>query len=271
MKRTVIAALTAFAVLLIVVAVLNWRASRRLERRIIAIRAAGDPVTLADLAGEPVPSEQNAETYLRRVDDDVAAMSKELYVLYSQPDAYYVNGQADGKLNEAGAELVRAAFAAYPEVVPAIEKAVACQELDLQLDYTLERELVIADLPRYKADSEIKQIRQQAGTSGTLTKLVFPALHATRDAVDRTRANIRCLRVLNAWLAYSEAHGAAPKTLVELGLDGEALVDPYNGKPLVDRETPEGLIVYSVGADGNDDGGTSEGMKDVVAGPVAVR
>ena len=100
---------------------------------------------------------------------------------------------------------------------------------------------------------------------------MFPALHATRDAVDRTRANIRCLRVLNAWLAHFEQHSAAPELLHDLGLDGEALVDPYNGKPLVVKETPEGVIVYSVGANGNDDRGTAEGMKDVVAGPVAVQ
>jgi hypothetical protein len=126
-------------------------------------------------------------------------------------------------------------------------------------------------LPRYKADSEIKQIRQQAATSGALTKLVFPALHVTRDAMDRTRANIRCVRVLNVWLGYCEQHGKAPNELVDLGLESEALVDPFNGKPLVVRDMPEGVVVYSVGADGNDDGGTAKEMKDIVAGPVSIR
>ncbi|MEO8497286.1 MAG: hypothetical protein ABI614_19625, partial [Planctomycetota bacterium] len=117
---------------------LNWRASGRLSQRLTAIREAGDPVTLADLARDPILAEENAETYLQRVANDVAAMRKELDVLYLRADAYYVGGKADGELNEAGADLVRATFAAYPDVFPALEKAAACPDLDLQLDYTLD-------------------------------------------------------------------------------------------------------------------------------------
>src|SRR6266481_4302173 len=49
----------------------------RLERHLAAIRAAGDPVTVADLKRVAPPPEQNAATYLRRSLDDEKAFDKE--------------------------------------------------------------------------------------------------------------------------------------------------------------------------------------------------
>ena len=45
-----------------------WTTDRRLEGQLAAIRAAGEPLTLADLARKPIPPEQNAATYLRRAE-----------------------------------------------------------------------------------------------------------------------------------------------------------------------------------------------------------
>ena len=46
----------------------------RLERQLAAIRAAGDPLTLADLKPKPIPPEKNAATYLRQAEADVDAI-----------------------------------------------------------------------------------------------------------------------------------------------------------------------------------------------------
>jgi HAMP domain-containing protein len=98
-----------FAVLLIIVGVLNWQANSRLEQQIGEIRAAGEPVTLVDLQGEPVPPDENAVTYLQRVDRQVLAINKELETILNNDGPH----RDSGKLNEGGARLVRATPRAY--------------------------------------------------------------------------------------------------------------------------------------------------------------
>ena len=59
--------------------------------------------------------------------------------------------------------------------------------------------------------------------------------------------------------------------LDSLGLPEEALTDPINGKRLHVKETATGPIVYSVGYDGEDNGGVLEGKTlmgmDIGLGP----
>jgi hypothetical protein len=57
-----------------------------------------------------------------------------------------------------------------------------------------------------------------------------------------------------ALLQYKQAHGAFPETLEALGVEG--LTDPYTGKSLYYRPEGEGFVVYSVGRDRRDNGGT---------------
>ena len=67
-----------------------WSTGAQLERRFAALRQAGDPVQLADLAREPVPPEKNADAFLRRAADDLDAIQKEL--LASYPKRGYSTG-----------------------------------------------------------------------------------------------------------------------------------------------------------------------------------
>ena len=57
-----------------------------------------------------------------------------------------------------------------------------------------------------------------------------------------------------ALLQYKQAHGTFPETLEALGVEG--LTDPYTGKSLLYRPEGEGFVVYSVGQDRQDNGGT---------------
>ena len=98
----------------------------RLEEHLAAIRAAGDPVTLADLE-RPLPlPDQNAATYLRRAREDQTAFEKETRpILDSEPPKPY----------EEQIKAVRAAFAAYPRTVPLLEQAADCVDCNLELPY----------------------------------------------------------------------------------------------------------------------------------------
>jgi len=68
------------------------------------------------------------------------------------------------------------------------------------------------------------------------------------------KAEIRITRAGLAALRYRQAHGVFPENFDALGL--QDLVDPFNGKPLFYRSEGEGFLVYSVGLDQKDDGGT---------------
>jgi hypothetical protein len=116
------------AVLLVVNAILVWTTSSRLEKQIAAIRAAGDPVSLADLAPEPVPAEKNAAVFLRRAEKGAEAIVDELMPVY---ESGYSEG---GPLSESQLKAIQAAFDAHPDVVPLLEQAAACSAYAPEVD-----------------------------------------------------------------------------------------------------------------------------------------
>lgn len=388
-----------------------WSTGTRLERRLAALRSAGEPVQIADLAREPIPPESNADTFLRRADDDLDAIQKELMALY--PKTVFPTG----KPSPADRDRLEKLFAAYPKVMPLLEQAAACPDYDPQIDVTqppsqlvgsfmdrvskhrtlarvlrahtalrlsqgrpddalaaqlltlrlarkwradpvligylvtvacesvameganqvlqtgpvsastrqaLDAELALHDNLdglRWALRSErafsLSTLRELFGSvfwpprvftndvmlrildlfdhhlQGTsrpyseavsrnyvdsspggvpnpfraLVTLLEPSLVSTRQAAERSRALFRSLRVLNALQARAGGDDHTPD-LATLGLPPEATVDPFNGEPLHVKKLPEGWMVYSVGSDGVDDGGTLDGKTDFGFGPI---
>ena len=116
------------AIGLVANAVFVWTTDARLERQLAAIRAAGDPVTLADLARSPIPPEKNAATYLRRAKAGIDEIEKEMATV-----PYFWTKLITAEIRKA----LKAAFSAHPEVIPLLQQAAACPDYDEQLDYTL--------------------------------------------------------------------------------------------------------------------------------------
>jgi hypothetical protein len=103
---------------------------------------------------------------------------------------------------------------------------------------------------------------------GTLGELLWPGLIAGVEARTRDLAQMRALRILNAIQTFEEAQGREASGFADLGLPADATVDPYSGQPLLLRHTDDGWIVYSVGQNKRDDGGTlNEQRLDVGIGP----
>jgi hypothetical protein len=103
----------------------------RLEERLKAVRDAGDPVTLKDLARtDNLPPEKNAATYLRRARADLTALRKETYLIDDRL------AEGDGKISEADRKALHKAFDAYPKLFPLLEQAAECPDYDGGLDYT---------------------------------------------------------------------------------------------------------------------------------------
>jgi hypothetical protein len=121
------------AIGLVANAVFVWITDARLERQLAAIRAAGDSMTLADLAPKPIPPEKNAATYLRRAEADAKAIEEQVEVheiwgrLY--PSEYPLSPQVSNVL--------RSALDAHPNVIPLLKRAAACRNYNAQLDYTV--------------------------------------------------------------------------------------------------------------------------------------
>ena len=143
------------AILLIVNACVVWKTDKRLESRIAAIRAAGEPITLADLAGDPIPADQNAATFLRRAEDDLLAIEVELGPVYTS-GAYE---QRD--LDPAHADAIASALEAYPELIGLLERAAACPDYAPAHDYTLPPEAFLeACLPAISDNRSIYRTLQ---------------------------------------------------------------------------------------------------------------
>lgn len=109
-------------ILLIVVAGWRWWSLAQLEQRLAAIRASGDPVSLADLQRQPVSPQDNAATYLARVSDDAHKLFAEL-----EPILYREDFNVREKLTPEELAAVEEAFEAYPQVFTAMDQAAAAQ------------------------------------------------------------------------------------------------------------------------------------------------
>jgi hypothetical protein len=77
------------------------------------------------------------------------------------------------------------------------------------------------------------------------------------DRFDNGHAIFRCSAAALAAERYRRAHGDWPQSLDQLVPDYLAAVptDPFSGNPLLFIRRANGVIVYSVGEDGKDDGG----------------
>jgi hypothetical protein len=124
-------------VLLIVNAVVTWQTDAQLERQLAAIREAGDPLTLADLAREPIPPDSDAAVYLRRAVADCKAIDKEID---ESPDFLKYTAWAICPIPPTVQKKLRAVLDAYPKVVPLLEQAAACPDYNPEFEYTLPME-----------------------------------------------------------------------------------------------------------------------------------
>jgi hypothetical protein len=410
------------AIALIANAVFVWITDARLERQLAAIRAAGDPLTLAELEPKPIPPEQNAATYLAKAELEVTAIQNEIgqWIDAEKDRGLWLYFSEKHPMPRKMYVAVKAIYAAHPKVIDVLKQAADAPDYEAQLDYSLPpdqfMDRICSVIQGLRSDSRALQYRApvlvldgdceeavrtalaifrlarraertptltgylvavtlqgmgvacanmalQAGpvspeirraldaelavqermegfawaiksdrafgldsfrgfplrgfwlysrghwnryeseyldmmdafltlarnprpyremerslqkvkanisqTTGTFAGLLFPALQASHHAVTRTRAMIRCLRVLNALQSHVPAGSDVVPKLAELGLPAATTTDPFTGEPLHVKKLPQGWLVYSVGSNYKDDGGKLEHpmLSDVGVGP----
>jgi len=110
----------------------------------------------------------------------------------------------------------------------------------------------------YRDPQEAGQLLQLSRWNALSLTLGFRGDFDSRDYSEFAAA-LRMTRAGLALLQYKEAHGAFPKTLDALGLEG--LTDPFAEEPLHYRPEGQGFVVYSVGQDRKDNDGTAQPEK----------
>ena len=90
-----------------------------------------------------------------------------------------------------------------------------------------------------------------------LFRMILPSVSKVHEAHLRNLARLRSAVLAIAAERYRRKNGAWPETLDALLTPDlkKAGVDPYDGQPLRIRRLPDGLAIYSIGANGKDDGG----------------
>lgn len=127
----------------------------------------------------------------------------------------------------------------------------------------------LAKQPPETWNPQLATFRQQAAGLPTLARLLVPAIDSCAQAVQRSHAQQRCAIALVAAERFRKKNSRWPKSLDELttaGLLKAVPIDPYDGKPLRLKTTADGLIIYSIGPDGNDNGGILDRAKPNKAG-----
>ena len=127
----------------------------------------------------------------------------------------------------------------------------------------IEKELA-ATVKKYR-DADIKKLLKRVGAGkmvaqqigDVLIGLLAPALRKVQYAADRTQQITRNLHVAFALAAHRKAEGRYPAKLADLAPKYLATVpgDVFSGKELIYKPDENGYLLYSVGANGKDDGG----------------
>jgi hypothetical protein len=152
--------------------------------------------------------------------------------------------------NESGiAELIREARPLHPRVLRLYSQAIEIAKLPAHLWKDRLDELEKAEKDTFQPIRPFVSIPQVFARS-----------------CKRFLATLRAAAVALAVERFRQAHGHWPTSLAELkpALVREIPLDPFDGKPLRFRRVKGGVVVYSIGEDEKDDGGSVE--RDPISG-----
>jgi hypothetical protein len=119
-----------------VVTRVDAHAQARLDERLAALKQAGAPLTLEELARKPPLPDENAATYIRRAGESVDAIDKEVGAAYENESEADQQAIDLGRPTPAYLKAVRAALDAYPRTILLLKQASECPAYDSQLNYS---------------------------------------------------------------------------------------------------------------------------------------
>jgi hypothetical protein len=111
-------------------------------------------------------------------------------------------------------------------------------------------------------DPKLQKLWQTPTGMGLMADQMLPAIEAAYGSANRALAVTRSLRVYNALRQFSAQHGREADGLADLPLPKGATIDPFSGQPLKLKRIDDGWLIYSVGKDAVDGGGSFDDSKD---------
>jgi hypothetical protein len=115
-----------------------------------------------------------------------------------------------------------------------------------------------AKLPGPEGKKRLDQVEATIRQRPVMVRLLAPAMGKMAGADRRMHAHLRCAIVMLAAERYRQEHNRWPGSVQDLVNDGylEGLpADPYDGAAVRLKRVADGLVIYAVGPDGQDDGG----------------
>jgi hypothetical protein len=110
-----------------------WITGARLNRQLAAIREAGDPLSIAELAHPSIPSERNAATYLQKAAKGAKAIGDELHEV---PEWRHYPFEPTYPIPPVVHNALKTVFKTHRNVIPLLQQAAACPDYAPPLDYT---------------------------------------------------------------------------------------------------------------------------------------
>lgn len=158
-------------------------------------------------------------------------------------DPRFLVGFAGGASRSGFAELFR---------IPGMAKSIRAALLRYN-----NRFVEIAKLPVEQQAGPLQELRAAEKELPLLARQTFAASLNVTGAFQRNRADLRCAVVMLAVERYRRAKDRWPEALTDLvpAYLANVPLDPVDGAPLRYRRLADGVVIYSVGPDGQDNGG----------------
>lgn len=125
-----------------------------------------------------------------------------------------------------------------------------------------------AKLPPEQRAARFKAWASTLGSQPWLVQASIPAIFRLEPNFRRNEAELRCTLVMVAVERFRRKYQRWPASLNELApaFLSRLPTDPCNGLPLCYRRLKDGVVIYSVGEDGVDNGGNVQRRGGVIAG-----
>jgi hypothetical protein len=153
-KRIGIGIAILLAIALIANGFMAWRTNARLQNKIAAIRAAGDPASIADLAPKPIPEDKNAAAIMAKLGPRLEVFSHE-YARFldksSVGKAYDARTDHDEPGTAEQIAAIRGILNKYSDITAGLAAAAACDKYASMADYSMGYEAFINDVIKKQA------------------------------------------------------------------------------------------------------------------------
>jgi hypothetical protein len=145
-KRWVIGIAIVLGLLLSANAIMAWRTEAQENEAREAIRAEGDPASIADLKPKPIADDRNAAAQIAALSDELKAFGKDEIAFLENTPLGKAYEEADAFPTREQAAAIRKILDKHKAIGDAIDRATACDEWASVGDYSVDHKLFLEQL-----------------------------------------------------------------------------------------------------------------------------